>query len=212
MPSTEDRAPDPRPARTRAAIFSAARALGADDGEVTVNALVKRAGVSRAAFYTHFSGLDDLIGAMFVLGLEKITERSAQLDASGMDTHQQVRSSVRMTARYVAEHHAFLRGALEWKFSRRPYLTLVTTFADLHELALEQLDDAMPPHLPRSQTARFLAGGMIEVIIQWLLDSEKPTLEDGKPDAEALTAILLTVLPSWYTGIAPGDPISEPVD
>ena len=59
--SSGERAPDPRPARTRAAIFTAARELSADDGEVTVNALAKRAGVSRAAFYSHFSGLDDLL-------------------------------------------------------------------------------------------------------------------------------------------------------
>ena len=51
MTSSSERAPDPRPARTRAAIFTAARELSAADGEVTVNALAKRAGVSRAAFY-----------------------------------------------------------------------------------------------------------------------------------------------------------------
>ena len=79
MPSTSDRAQDPRPARTRAAIFAAARDLTSADGEVTVNALAKRAGVSRAAFYSHFSGLDDLMGAMLQQMLDR---KSTRLNSS----------------------------------------------------------------------------------------------------------------------------------
>ncbi|WP_341854417.1 helix-turn-helix domain-containing protein [Brachybacterium sp. GPGPB12] len=93
--SSGERAPDPRPARTRAAIFTAARELSADDGEVTVNALAKRAGVSRAAFYSHFTGLDDLLGAMLQEMFDAAWERGRTNGAAGHTIEQDVRTATR---------------------------------------------------------------------------------------------------------------------
>lgn len=171
MPSTHGRAPDPRPARTRAAIFAAARDLSATDGEITVNALARRAGVSRAAFYSHFSGLDDLVAAMFGSMLELQYTRAEQLIADGGDMHRIVQSAAATMVAYVDRHHAFLRGALEWKFSHSTYLILVKTLSDLHVIALERLGDEVPPSLPIAEAARFYAGGTLDVLIQWLVET-----------------------------------------
>lgn len=55
------RAPDPRPARTRAAIKDAVARLAERPGnDMTVNAITREAGVSRSAFYDQFSDLDAL--------------------------------------------------------------------------------------------------------------------------------------------------------
>lgn len=209
MPSTAGRAPDPRPARTKAAIFAAARDLSARDGEVTVNALAQRAGVSRAAFYSHFSGLDDLMSAMLTTMFDRQRERSGELAAEGRGIQEMVRVSAATMVAYVAHHHAFLRGALDWKFSHRTYLILVVTLADLHAMALDRLDDQVPLSPPIPQMARYFAGGSLDLLIQWLVDTEEDARAGRELDREPLLAAVLRMLPSWYTGLEPQDPIPE---
>jgi AcrR family transcriptional regulator len=209
MPSTEGRAPDPRPARTRAAIFAAARDLSAGDGEVTVNALAHRAGVSRAAFYSHFSGLDDLLGAIFSQMFDRQKARGAQLAIEGRTTQDIVQASVATMVAYVVRHHAFLRGALDWKPSHRTYLILVSTLSDLHVVAIERLGDEVPAYVPVPQTARFFAGGSLDVLIQWLVETEEDARAGKELDSSHLTEALLRIMPTWYTGLRPEDPIPE---
>lgn len=209
MTSTEGRAPDPRPARTKAAIFAAARDLSARDGEVTVNALAQRAGVSRAAFYSHFSGLDDLMSAMLETMFDRQKERSVELAADGRGVQEMVRVSAATMVAYVAHHQAFLRGALEWKFSHHTYLILVATLADLHALALRQLGDQVPLSPPISQMARYFAGGSLDLLIQWLVETEQEARAGEELAREPLLVAVLRMLPSWYTGLAPEDPIPE---
>jgi len=207
--ASDERAPDPRPARTRAAIYAAARELSAADGEVTVNALAKRAGVSRAAFYSHFGGLDDLIGAMVHELLDGIREETVALFHQGRSVHEIVQYSAAATSAYVVEHHAFLRGAIDWKFTQRPYMGLVRIYAELFEYAFQALGDAVPSYLPQREMSRFLAGGYIHVIAAWLLDTEEKALAGEELDPRELLTILLRVLPPWYTGVGPDDPIPE---
>lgn len=207
MPSTEGRAPDPRPARTRAAIFAAARDLSAADGEVTVNALAQRAGVSRAAFYSHFSGLDDLMGAILGTMFDLQHERALALAQEGRTIQEMVQSSVATMVAYVERHHAFLRGALDWKSSHQTYLILVKTLSDLHVYALKRMEDQVPAHLPLQQAGRFFAGGTLDVLIQWVVETGEEARSGKELDDSGLTEIILRLLPSWYTGLQPEDPI-----
>lgn len=209
MPSTGGRAPDPRPARTRAAIFAAARELSATDGEVTVNALAQRAGVSRAAFYSHFSGLDDLMAAILGTMFDLQLERAEKLAAEGRSIQELVQAAVATMVAYVDRHQAFLRGGLEWKFSHRTYLILVKTLSDLHVDALKLLGNEVPDHLPVQQMARFFAGGSLDVLAQWLVDTEEDARAGKALDSSHLTVAILRLLPSWYTGLQPEDPVPE---
>jgi len=209
MPSSTSRAPDPRPARTKAAIFAAARDLTGQDGEVTVNALAKRAGISRAAFYSHFGGLDDLMGAMLGQMFEVQEAHGVALAADGRSTQHMVRAAAATMVAYVVRHHAFLRGALDWKFSHRTYLILVRTLSNLHVVALQRLGDEVPAHLDIERTARFFAGGSLDLLIQWLEATEQEAREREELDEQGLTEDLLRLLPSWYTGLRPEDPIPD---
>ena len=110
---------------------------------------------------------------------------------------------------YVDRHHAFLRGALEWKFSHSTYLILVKTLSDLHVDRSRALGDTGPPYLPLQQTARYYAGGTLDVLIQWLVETEDDARAGKEVDSLHLTAALLRLLPSWYTGLLPEDPIPE---
>ena len=208
MPSTHERAQDPRPARTRAAIFSAARDLTVADGEVTVNALAKRAGVSRAAFYSHFSGLDDLMAAMLQQMLDTAWARGAEAKDLGVPVHERVRHGYGMLAAHLERHHAFLRGALDWKFSQRTYMILVEVMVEMHGVALERLGEDVPaPLRGRATTARAIAGAALTLANQWLVETDQQAGADEPLDATGLLEDMLRTAPTWYTGLAPEDPV-----
>ena len=208
MPSTSDRAPDPRPARTKAAIFAAARALTAGDGEVTVNALAKRAGVSRAAFYSHFSGLDDLMGAMLQQMLDTAWTRGTEFKDQGEHVHQRVRFGYGMLAAHVERHHAFLRGALDWKFSHRTYIGLLDSLVEMHVVAVDRLGDEVPaPLRGEPSTARAIAGAALALAVHWLAETEQQARAEEPLDATGLLETLLRNAPPWYSGFSAEEPV-----
>lgn len=207
MPSMNDRAPDPRPARTKAAIFAAARDLTSVDGEVTVNALAKRAGVSRAAFYSHFSGLDDLMGAMFQQMFDAAWERGRAYGVEKQSVQDAVQFGFGMFVAYVERHHAFLRGALDWKFSHRTYLILADTMTKLHGEALTRLGDRVPVRQQTEAAGRSIAGSELALAAQWLVETEQQAAAGETLDATSLLETILIFVPSWYTGIAVEDPV-----
>lgn len=208
MPSTSDRAQDPRPARTRAAIFAAARDLTSADGEVTVNALAKRAGVSRAAFYSHFSGLDDLMGAMLQQMFDAAFARGIAFSQERQSLYDAVQFGFGMFVAYVERHHAFLRGALDWKFSHRTFMILVDTMAKLHGEAMARLGDQVPVRLRTESAGRSIAGSALALAAQWLVETEQRAAEGESLDATSLLETVLAFAPGWYTGISPEDPIA----
>jgi AcrR family transcriptional regulator len=59
---------DPRPARSRARLLTAATALLSSGGPsaVTIDAVTRRANVARATLYRHFSSANDLLAASFM--------------------------------------------------------------------------------------------------------------------------------------------------
>lgn len=207
MSISVDRAPDPRPARTKAALFAAARELSISDGEFTVNDLVSLAGVSRGSFYTHYGSLDELLGAMLEEMFEVQRMRAATLVAAGRSTQEIVQASVAAVVAYAVRHHAFLRGALGWPVRHQAYLNVVDTFARHHEALLRRMKKDLPAHVEVAGTAQFFAGGTFQVVIRWLSTTEQGA-RDGQPlDGCTMTEALLRLLPSWYTGLSPTDPL-----
>jgi AcrR family transcriptional regulator len=207
MTTSSERAPDPRPARTRAAIFTAARELSAADGEVTVNALAKRAGVSRAAFYSHFTGLDDLMGAMLQEMFDAAWERGRTNGANGYTIQAHVRHGYAMMVAYIERHHAFLRGALDWKSSQRTYLILTETLTALHVEALRRMPEDLPARPGIESLARGISGNELAHAEHWLILPEQAAKDGEALDATELLETILAAAPSWYTGIGPEEPI-----
>ena len=203
MPTTHDRAPDPRPARTKAAIFAAARDLTASDGEVTVNALAKRAGVSRAAFYSHFSGLDSLMGEMLQGMFDTAWVRGAEYAAKGASTRGAVKFGFGMLVAYVERHHAFLRGALDWKFSHRTFKIMIDMMTTMHTQAMGYLKDDVPAWVRPEAVSRLIAGGVVSLCVDWLLMTEDQARDGLELDATELLTTILQHVPSWYTGLDP---------
>jgi AcrR family transcriptional regulator len=194
-----DRATDPRPARTRAAIMGAVPRLIADpaaSGEISVNAIARAAGVSRSAFYAQFADLDELAVALLVdafrdIGLDDVDARhDPRADALVL-----ARESSRRLVAHIDERRAFYSASLDWRLSGRVHESVVSAYAQQVLATMRVLDDGVPPDVVHDDAARFVAGGAIAMLTAWLRDEEP----DGR---DAMADRLVAVMPDWLVGTA----------
>ncbi|WP_430593250.1 TetR/AcrR family transcriptional regulator [Humidisolicoccus flavus] len=180
------RAPDPRPARTRASILAAVEALTQREAEVTIANIVAEAGVARATFYTHFRDLDDVVMAVLTRAFEAIETLDLELRKT-LSPLETARTTTRMlVAEFVTRRELYaslLRGT-----SRGQVLTAMhRAFASQ---ALETMQATVPESLDPQTAADYVAGGSIAVLSAWL-SSERPITPDH------LQVQLLALLPAW---------------
>ena len=194
-----ERATDPRPARTRAAIMAAVPRLIADpaaSGEISVNAIARAAGVSRSAFYAQFSDLDELAVALLVdafrdIGLDDVDARhDPRADARTL-----ARESSRRLVAHIDERRTFYRASLDWRLSGRVHESVVHAYAQQVLATIAVLDGGAPPDVVPEDAARFIAGGAIAMLTAWLRD-EAPGGRDTMADR------LVAVMPNWLVGTA----------
>jgi len=195
--SPPDRATDPRPARTRAAIIEAVEKLVADpETEVSVNAVARAAGVSRSSFYAQFADLDDLAVAMLVdtfrdIGLDDLEGRRIP-DA---DLRTLARASNRRLVAHIGQRSAFYRASLEWRLSGRVHESVVSAYAQQVLATMAALGDRVPPHVVHEDAARFIAGGAIAMLTAWLR-------ADAPGGQDAMAERLVAAMPEWLVGTA----------
>lgn len=204
-PVTKTRAPDPRPARTRAAIYRAATELSESGADISVNDIVKRAGVSRASFYAHFSNLEDVAGGIIESQLEKLHEVAKEQMADSYSLGECVRAAVRATTGFIAAHRAFFGGVLSWRISHNSYAYLTGKIAGYWMIALQRADEdgLLPADVRREPLARFLAGGVLDLYVQWLLDDGVRPDADMSAEADALAEAVVSALPRWLVEEGP---------
>jgi AcrR family transcriptional regulator len=190
-----ERATDPRPARTRAAIVRAVEGLVTEPGvEISVNAIARAAGVSRSAFYAQFSDLDELAVSLLVdafreIGLDDVRARR-DLD---IDARTAASESSRRLVAHIGARSAFYRASLDWRLSGRVHESVVSAYAQQVLSTMDALGDRMPPRIARHDAARFIAGGAIAMLTAWL--------REGAPDEQdAMADRLLDVMPDWLVG------------
>ncbi|MBE1514441.1 TetR/AcrR family transcriptional regulator [Nesterenkonia halotolerans] len=195
--TSNTRVVDPRPARTRAAIYAAVRRLVTVDGaEITVNAIATEAGVSRTSFYAQFADLDALAVSMLVdafrdIGHEDITARQNNR-ATRRDLAQ---ASSRRLVQHIAGRRPFYRASLDWKLTSRVHETVIEAYAD-QVLAVIAVDPPiLPADLDPGDAARFVAGGVLAVLTTWLRDEG----HDWGSDHHVLADRLVSAMPPWLT-------------
>jgi len=199
------RAIDPRPARTRAAIIAATEHLVTEDHttEVSVNAIVRAARVSRSAFYAQFSDLDELAVAMLVdafreIGLDDVRARAedgaGDWAGSAGDARRHLATvSNRRLVEHIAARYPFYRASLDWRLSGRVHETVVSAYADQVAATMRVLGDHVPVGADPEDTARFVAGGAIALLTDWLR-TDAPERQDR------IVERLLAMLPDWLVG------------
>jgi AcrR family transcriptional regulator len=190
------RAPDPRPARTRSAIVLAVEKLALAGSDISVNAIVRSAGVSRSAFYAQFTDLDDLALSMLVAQFQAIGEQDVQLrGASLADERAIARLAAERLIAHIDQRRSLYRAALDWHVSARVHEALARAFAERIEDSMSVMGDRVPPERRNSYTARFIGGGALALITDWLRD-------DAPVPPASMARRLLDAMPEWLVGSA----------
>ena len=193
----EGRAVDPRPARTRAAIYAAVESLSRGSEPVTVNAISKKANVGRTSFYAQFASLDDLAIAMLVdtfheIGADDVVDRRSR-DA---DARNIARRAAARLIEHIADRRSFYAASLDWRVTSQVQEALAAAFGDQVRVSMDVMGDRVPAQLNADDAARYIGGGAIALVVGWLRDP------NPAPAAE-MSERLLAVMPDWLVGQSP---------
>ncbi|WEK61252.1 MAG: TetR family transcriptional regulator [Candidatus Microbacterium colombiense] len=195
---------DPRATATRARLFDAVRDLADDGSEVTVRSVAERAEVSRATFYTHFSGVDDLALHLQEQAFHDIAEGSRPTDAGAVDATLMERSQRALIAHYAAYRSlyaaAFSVAVPRGAESRVAALMRVEILAHIRTFAHP------PAGIDADIAATYIAHAATGVIASWVLGDLEATEDE-------LARHLTQLMPRWMhssipavTGDADGRP------
>ncbi|MGO2750770.1 MAG: TetR/AcrR family transcriptional regulator [Pseudoclavibacter sp.] len=187
MPTTATpRSPDPRPARTQAAIIDAVERLSARGEEVTVPAIAAEAGVSRSTFYAQFKDLDALAVRILTEVFTEIEALDLRLRASATPIETARATTSQLVAEF-AKRRTLYAGVLGSRTTTEAHRGVRAVFA---EQALGTMQLTVPVGLDPKVAADYVAGGSLAVLTAWLLsDTPDPT--------ERVQQQLLALLPAW---------------
>lgn len=192
-PTSPQRATDPRPARTRAAIYAAIDRLGTLGSPVTVAAIVAEAQISRSSFYSQFRDFDDVAVQVITALLADIQH----IDSQVRNSHGHRDATVSKFDLFFAEcrqqrglYRAVLCGDLSHR--ARTEISRVMT-----QSALATAELAAPPNVDRTLAATFISAGVLAVTTEWL-SSDEPVSE------EYLLTQIFGFLPWWVVGTTNG--------
>ncbi|MFV0252509.1 MAG: TetR/AcrR family transcriptional regulator [Beutenbergiaceae bacterium] len=180
---------DPRAERTRARLFAAATVLCSDDTTITVSALTNAAGVSRAAFYTHFTDLGDLAMHMAQAQFDQIG--SVTGTEYGTDPAAAMRHGTRDLVSHFSANRALYRAVLVL-----PAEGGGNQIARIMSAPTRRLVDvvgSIPAGLRPDIAADYLAGATANVMTAWILD-------ELRADENELCEHLFQLLPLWMRG------------
>lgn len=187
MPTTATpRSPDPRPARTQAAIIAAVERLSSRGEEVTVPAIAAEAGVSRSTFYAQFKDLDALAVRILTEVFTEIEALDLRLRASATPIETARATTSQLVAEF-AKRRTLYAGVLGSRTTTEAHRGVCAVFA---EQALGTMQLTVPVGLDPKVAADYVAGGSLAVLTAWLLsDTPDPT--------ERVQQQLLALLPAW---------------
>jgi AcrR family transcriptional regulator len=179
---------DPRVARTRAGISAAVHQLSEAGDEISVAAIARVAGISRASFYAHYASVDQLADSL---------RREAFLAIGDLFQHDErpeaMRASQDRLVAHFAANRALYAAVGSLPVTKEGYLAGVRAMAAVIEDTLIAHPER-PPALKPEATARYIAGAAYGLIDAWL--AREVSLEE-----EELVDHLTGLLPSWFSGV-----------
>lgn len=100
-----ERRPDPRPARTRAALIEAAQQILAtsDRGEASIQEITELAGVAQGSFYNHFESKDELFDTAIIATMEAHADLLESVTAGLTDPVEVYVVGIRYTGRLAVQ-------------------------------------------------------------------------------------------------------------
>ncbi|MDQ1130996.1 TetR/AcrR family transcriptional regulator [Microbacterium sp. SORGH_AS_0888] len=181
---------DPRVGRTRTAIAEAVHELSRRGEDVTVAALARTAGISRASFYSHYASLDELALALQREAFATISDLYAQ--ESG-DPPTAMRVAQQRLVAHFAESRGLSAAIAGLPVSKEMHLGGIRALAAVIERSLAEHPD-IPVGLEIAPTARYIAGAAYGLIDAWLTGELEMT-------DDALVDHLTRLLPPWLSGL-----------
>lgn len=186
---SSERAPDPRPARTRAAILEAIEYLGASNAEISVAAIVAQAGLSRSSFYSQFNDVGDVAVQLVREVYDKLEASDAE--ARGRQAPREATiSSLKLIIGEFSSGKAIYAAVLGGGAGVEAHVEVRKIMA---EGALKAVGQNAPAGVNPEFAAHYLAGAVLASILHWVLD-------ETSCDEEFLLDNLITMLPDWVTG------------
>ncbi|WP_291053017.1 TetR/AcrR family transcriptional regulator [Herbiconiux sp.] len=177
------RSSDTKVARTRQAIFEAVESFGEDE-PVTVGEVVRRAGISRAAFYTHFAGLEELGLAIMHDMLETIAAQHHDAPLTGYAGWREASTAMlRRNVEHVVRHRGLYLSVFGMPGSSGAFEVAVVDLAGAIAAAFEQMP-VLPARLDVAETSRFIAGGTLTMLMHWM------RTDPGLPVDEMVTRLI----------------------
>lgn len=180
------RAPDPRPARTRAAILDAIERIGESGGEVNVAAVVAEAQLSRSSFYSQFKDLGDV--AIQLVG--EISNDVLELDlrlrssAGGLASTRAVTTVLFTEMQRRRGLFAAVLGGAASEDTRNEICRLIARSMQT------SIETQTSEDIDHETVSLFVVAGMLAVTTRWLLA--------GCPfPVEELQRRIFAVLPDW---------------
>lgn len=179
---------DRRVTATRSRLSDAVRELSAAGAEISVRSVTERAGVARATFYTHFSGIDDLALHLQEEAFHEIAAATRPTDASALDPSSMERSQRALLAHYAAYRSlyagAFAVAVPRGVESRVAELMRVEIRAHIHDFT--RPPEGTDPDI----AAAYIAHAAMGLIASWVLGDIEATEDE-------LAHHLMQLMPRW---------------
>lgn len=189
-PAVREGGRDERKQRTRRALLDAALQLLEGErsfSSLSLREVTKSAGITPAAFYRHFSGMEDLGHALIEDSFRSLHQLMRQAREGALPSAHMVRASVTVFLDHVAAHRAHFRFIAKERFSG----SSVIRIAIRKEIRLWVGDLAVDlsrfPALSRfsAEDLQMLAGMMVNIVI----GATELLLDTPPGDSEALQRI-----------------------
>ncbi len=180
------RSPDPRPARTRAAILSAIERLGADGADLSIAAIVAEAQLSRSSFYSQFKDLGDVAVQLVRELYVDLRQKDAELRERG-SAEEAARSSTAMLIHEFYKRRNLYAAVLSGGATASAQWTVCEIMA---EGAFQSIGPNVPEGTDPEFAAKYIAAGVLASLIDWINGEVEYT------EAELLDQIV-RMLPDW---------------
>ncbi|WP_327145441.1 TetR/AcrR family transcriptional regulator [Nocardia sp. NBC_01327] len=188
----EGNAMDPRSVRTRQQLLAAfERQLETGEIAPTVSSLAREAGVSRSAFYKHFTGADEVGVAAFRAILDDFEPLGGGRANADIAPEMATAASFEELFVHLGRHRRLCSAVLIADVQVPVLAELGTTLVEHLAEAIGRVG-AKPEGLDPAQAATFLVGGILGLFLAWLQDSDH--------DADGLASVVASMLPDWLRG------------
>lgn len=184
---------DRRVAATRSRLYEAVRSLADAGADITVRSVTDAADVSRATFYTHFAGLDDLALHLQERAFGDIAASTRSDDGAAVDATVMERSQRALIAHYAA-YRSLYAGAFAVAVPRGAE-SRVAELMSVEILAHIRGFTRPPKDVDPGIAATYVAHAATGVIASWVLGDIEATEDE-------LAHQLTQLMPRWmHTGI-----------